>query len=122
MGQVRPVPRYPRNFAIIGNDPSYQTKIVQLAEQHHVTVALVVSPLHQMYRDLLTPQQWTAIMAYWQSFAQRHDATFYNQYLAVGYSDADFNDPHHLSVAGAEKFSAWLATNVVEPGLGMTSG
>jgi hypothetical protein len=113
---------YLPNFALISTDPPYLTKIVQLAAQHHIAVALVVSPLHQMYRDLLTPQQWTAIMAYWQSFAQRHDAAFYNQYLAVGYTDADFNDPHHLSVAGAEKFSGWLAANVVAPGLGLAGG
>lgn len=113
---------YLRDFQLIGTDPPYLTKIVQLAAQHHVKVELVVSPLHQMYRDLLTPQQWTAIMAYWQSFAQRHGAGFYDQHLGVGYTNADFNDPHHLSVAGAEKFSAWLAQNVVEPGLGLTAG
>lgn len=111
---------YLRDFQLINGDPPYLTKIVQLAQQHHVKVALVVSPLHQMYRDLLTPQQWSAIMAYWQSFAQRHDAAFYNQSLVVGYTNADFNDPHHLSVAGAEKFSTWLAANVVTPGLGLS--
>ncbi len=113
---------YLPNFQLIGTDPPYLTKIVQLAQQHHVKVELVVSPLHQMYRDLLTSRQWTAIMAYWQSFAQRHGAGFYDQHLAVGYTDADFNDPHHLSIAGADKFSAWLAQNVVEPGLGVAGG
>jgi hypothetical protein len=113
---------YLRHFQIIDHDPEYLTKIMLLAQQHRVKVVLVVSPLHQLYRDLLAPQQWTAIMAYWQSFAQRHGATFYDQHLAGGYTDADFNDPHHLSVAGAEKFSAWLAVHVVEPGLGTIGG
>ncbi|MFI5274510.1 MAG: DUF1574 family protein [Ktedonobacterales bacterium] len=111
---------YLRKFQLLGSDPDYLTKLVQLAQQHHVRVALVVSPLHQLYISLLQPAQWTAIMAYWSSFAQRHGVAFYDEHQAPVYTNADFNDPHHLSVSGAEKFSMWMAQNIVGPDMAAT--
>jgi hypothetical protein len=112
---------YVQNFQLIKGPPPYLTKLVTLAHAHHIRVSLVVSPLHQLYRDLLTPQQWHAIMAYWETFSQTNGVAFFDQSAAVGYADSDFRDPHHLSAAGAEKFARWMAQNIVAPELGLTA-
>ena len=112
---------YLQRFQLMKGTPEYLSKLVALAHAHNVKVAMVVSPLHQLYRNLLTPPQWQAIMAYWQTFANENDVALYNQSAATGYTDADFRDPHHLAVTGAEKFARWMALNVVAPELGLAT-
>lgn len=110
---------YLYRFQLMKGPPEYLSKLVALAHAHNVKVAMVVSPLHQLYRNLLTTQQWQAIMAYWQTFASGNDVAFYDQSAAAGYTDADFRDPHHLAATGAEKFARWMALHVVAPELGL---
>lgn len=106
---------YLQRFQIITGWPPYLTKLVALAQAHHIQVALVVSPMHQLYRDLLPQSDWDAIMAYWRAFAQTYGVSFYDASQATGYTDGDFRDPHHLTVPGAERFSAWMAITFVGP-------
>lgn len=113
---------YLQRFQLMKGQPEYLSKLVALAHAHNVKVAMVVSPLHHLYRDLLTSQQWQAIMEYWQTFANENDVAFYDQSTATGYTDADFRDPHHLAVTGAEKFARWMALYVVAPELGLGTG
>jgi hypothetical protein len=112
---------YLPNFKIIAGLPPFLARLVELAQAHHVQVALVVSPLHQFYRDLLPHSDWTAIMTYWRSFARTFGVSFFDASQAIGYTDGDFRDPHHLTVSGAQRFSEWMATTFVGPMLMATS-
>jgi hypothetical protein len=110
---------YLQHFQLLKGPPVYLSKLVALARTHHVQVALVVTPLHALYRALLSPVQWQAIMAYWRTFADENHVAFDDESEAAGYSDADFRDPHHLAVSGAEKFAKWMALNMIAPELGL---
>lgn len=110
---------YVQRFQLLRGHPEYLRKLVSLAHAYHVRVALVVTPLHQLYRALLSPAQWQAIMAYWQTFSNENSVSFYDESQATGYADADFRDPHHLAARGAEKFARWMALHVVAPELGL---
>jgi hypothetical protein len=110
---------YVQNFQLLHGPPEYLSKLVSLAHAYHVQVALVVTPLHTLYRELLSPAQWQAIMAYWRTFSGENGVAFFDESQAAGYTDADFRDPHHLAATGAEKFARWMALNVVAPALGL---
>lgn len=106
---------YLRNFKLIDHEPTYLAKLVALAQAHHIPLAFVVSPLNQRYLDLLPAAEWTQIHAYWQAFSDAHHVPFYDESQDHDYTDADFHDPHHLSVEGAQKYSAWLEHTIVQP-------
>ena len=108
-----------QHFTIGGHQPEYLAKLVELAKAHHVRLALVVSPLHpSFYTYLDKPSDWQTITNYWSSFAAAEGVPYYDASHLPGYSDADFVDPHHLSLSGAEKFSSWLASAIVGPAFG----
>jgi hypothetical protein len=107
-----------RNLRIGGQQPEYLAKLIALARAHHVKVALVVSPVHPIYFKFFDrPTDWPAITAYWQSFAATHGVPLYDESQAPGYTLGDFQDPHHLTAAGAIKFSTWMAEHIVAPTL-----
>lgn len=105
-----------QRFQIGGVEPTYLDKLLTLAQQHHIQVALVSPPLSQYFWTYFHgPTSWQTITAYWQGIARAHGVAFYDESRDPGYSDLDFVDPQHLSPRGAKVFSNWLARSVVAP-------
>lgn len=112
---------YVQDFRTGTRQLDYLARMLDLARSHGSQVALVVSPLHPYFYSYLdAPGDWQRMMGVWQTFAQAQGVLFYDRSHAPGYTDADFSDPHHLSEAGAEKFSRWMARQIVVPMLGST--
>jgi hypothetical protein len=107
-----------KDFRIGGKQPEYLARLIALARAHQVKVALVVSPFHPIYFKFFDrPTDWPTIAAYWRGFAAAYGVRLYDESQAPGYTAADFQDPHHLTAAGAVKFSTWMAENIVAPSL-----
>ncbi|MFI5273736.1 MAG: hypothetical protein ACHQ4H_11950 [Ktedonobacterales bacterium] len=108
-----------QHFAIGGQQPDYLAAMIALAKAHGVRVALVVTPVAPVYFKFFDRglTDWNMIMAYWTQFARGHGVAFYDESRAPGYAPADFQDPHHLTTAGALKFSTWAAREIVTPAL-----
>lgn len=105
------------NFTVGGRQPDFLAKLIQLAQAHGVRVALVTTPLHQMFRSFAfdRPTDLATFVNYCRAFAQAHHVEFYDQSDAAGYGDDAYADPSHLNATGAGIYSAWLAKTVVSP-------
>ena len=104
------------HFKIGGHQPDFLHQLIELARAHGVQVVCVVSPMSKWYFSYaFQPGDWPMIAAYWHSFCGAMHAICYDLSHSPAFTDADFEDPHHLNTTGADKFSAWLAQNVVGP-------
>ncbi len=107
-----------RDFTIGGQQPDYLAKMIALARKHGIRILLLQTPLHPDYYSLFPHEDdWQQVTRFWTDFAAAHGVRFFDASHLPGYTDADFVDLHHLQAAGAQKFSTWLATNVVGPAL-----
>ena len=105
-----------QDFAIGGQQPTYLARMIELAQEHGVRVALTVSPLNSTFFTLFNrPSDWPVILAYWRSFAKAHGAAYFDESHPAGFTDADWYDSEHLNASGADKRAALLAHDVVEP-------
>lgn len=103
-----------KHFAIGGHQMNYLAKLVALAQARGIGVALVVPPVSQYnFFNLYYADDWTQLMAYWQTFAIDNHAAFFDESHSPAYTDADFWDIHHLDSAGATKFSAWIGSTLL---------
>ena len=104
------------HFKVGGHEPDFLRQLIELARAHGIQVVCVVSPMSQWYfKYAFQPGDWPMIAAYWHSFCGEMHAICYDLSHSPAFTDADFEDPHHLNTTGANKFSAWLAQNVVGP-------
>lgn len=108
-----------QNFTIGGNQVTYLHMFIELAQAHHIRVDLVTSPLNSTYFAYLKPAtDWkTIIVPFWKKIAAQYHIHYYDESHAAQFTDADFWDPEHLDIVGAEKFSSWLAQTIVAPAL-----
>lgn len=104
------------HFKIGGHQPGYLRQLIELARAHGIQIVCVVSPMSQWYfKYAFQPGDWPTIAAYWHSFCGELHAQCYDLSHSPDFTDADFEDPHHLDTTGADKFSAWIAQNIVGP-------
>jgi len=108
------------DFTIGGHQVGYLHQLIELAQAHHVTVVLVTSPMDSIFFTYLHPaSDWqTKIVPYWESIAAQYHINYYDESQSPTFTDADFWDPEHLDVSGANKYSLWLAQTVIAPALG----
>jgi hypothetical protein len=107
-----------QRFAIGGHQPDWLAKMIALAKAHGVRFVMLQTPLSPEYYQLFPHQDdWQHVTDFWASFAAAHGVPYYDESHLAGYTEADFVDLHHLQAVGADRFSAWLATNVVGPTL-----
>ncbi|HEU5442114.1 MAG TPA: hypothetical protein VFU88_22740 [Ktedonobacterales bacterium] len=90
-------------------------KMIALAHRHGIRVVLNITPLSEKQFLYFAPGDWTHIHAYFQGIADISGAYFSDDSRLPGYTDLDFWDTHHLSAAGATKYTTWLASNIVAP-------
>lgn len=107
-----------RDFALGSRQPDYLAKMIDLARQHDIRIVLLQTPLHPDYYSLFPhADDWQHVVSFWAAFAAAQGVSYYDASHLPGYTDADFVDLHHLQAAGAQKFSTWVAQNVVGPAL-----
>lgn len=110
-------PCAPISLVTNGELAPYLDKLIQLAHQHHAAVVLISPPVTQYRISIYGEANWQNFQNYWQQVATRDGATFYNLNALPIFTPYDFFDDFHLDIQGAEKYSQWLAPNVVEPAL-----
>lgn len=92
---------------------TFLSKLIALAQAHHVRVALVIPPFSQYFFNVLRPADWQKLVTLWQSFAGAPGVTFYDESHNPAYLNTDFWDVHHLDAVGAAKFSTWIGQTLV---------
>src|SRR6185437_13606563 len=91
-------------------------QLIELARAHGIQVVCVISPMSQWYfKYAFQPGDWPTIAAYWHSFCGELHARCYDLSHSPDFTDADFADPNSLNTTGADKFSVWIAQNIVGP-------
>jgi hypothetical protein len=109
---------YTGHFTLGGRQPAYLQRMIALAQANNIQIVLVMPPIHPSYLTYFDhPDDWPAIIAFFQQFASEHSVSFYDQSTVLGYTSADFFDPNHLNAMGAERFSTWLSEQVIVPRL-----
>lgn len=104
------------HFKVGGHEPDFLRQLIELARAHGIQFVGVVSPMSQWYfKYAFQPGDWPMIAAYWHSFCGDMHAICYDLSHSPAYTDADFADAHDLNTVGADRFSAWIAQNVVGP-------
>jgi hypothetical protein len=84
-------------------------KIIELAQQHGITVVFLEMPMPSRHRDVFySSPAWAQMRVYLQSLAQQNHAMYLSASDWVK-DDNAFEDATHLNEQGAKKFSMKLA-------------
>src|SRR5262249_31110506 len=91
-------------------------KIIELAQQHGITLILLEMPMPSRHRHIFySSPAWTRMRAYLQMLAQKDHATYICASDWIN-DDQAFEDATHLNEQGARRFSAKLAETLSQTG------
>lgn len=86
----------------------YLTKILDLADQHDISVTIFSPPLYQQYRDYMIPEFYDQGIRLLDSISSQRGIQFLNATASPDYQASDFFDSNHLRKEGAKKLTATL--------------
>jgi len=83
--------------------------MIRLCKSRNITVVLIITPTHQLYRENLNQQQLDLMYSLIDSIMQQHtNVILYDVFSDPEYLTDDFYDSDHLNDRGAKKLSEKL--------------
>ncbi|MFM7148208.1 MAG: hypothetical protein ACKO23_00025 [Gemmataceae bacterium] len=87
---------------------------LRFASEQDWPIAVVMMPEGPTFRSLYKPGTWDEVSGEVTAIANRHGATFINLREWID-DEKEFNDSHHLTAEGADRFTERLTREVVVP-------
>jgi len=87
---------------------------LRFASEQDWPIAVVMMPEGPTFRSLYKPGTWEEVNRAVTTLADRHGATFINLREWID-DEKEFNDSHHLTAEGADRFTERLTREVVVP-------
>jgi hypothetical protein len=87
--------------------------MVRKLQARNVSVVFLTLPVFRTYAELMSPEKYQTMQAQIQGLCRNHGVEYFNYSFDPRFTIGDFQNPDHLNLGGAEKFSAIIKDDFV---------
>jgi hypothetical protein len=87
--------------------------MIRQLQARHVSVVFLTTPVFRTYAELMSPEKYQVTQAEIERLCRSHGVEYFNYTFDRRFTIEDFQNPDHLNLGGAEKFSRIVRDEIV---------